>query len=156
MADLTGEFWQAMSVGWACFGLGVAVFRITPQSIVTVALSRALLVLAPGVLSCWGVHAVRVNEQLRVMVEAQQSTEVQEYDRVYVTRADTITTGDGNTIGFVRYSDGRSLPSLQRRDRREGRPAGQTDSGDWGSAAAAGALPEEWTGRGQLARGQRL
>jgi hypothetical protein len=142
MADLSGEFWQAMSVGWACFGLGVAVFRITPQSIVTVALSRALLVLAPGVLSCWGVHAVRVNEQLRVMVEARQSTEVQEYDRIYVTRADTITTAGGRVIEFTRYSDGR--------------PAGQADSGDWGSAAAAGAVPEEWTGRGQLARSQRL
>ncbi|NBN87594.1 MAG: hypothetical protein EBV32_00650 [Proteobacteria bacterium] len=156
MADLSGEFWQAMSVGWACFGLGVAVFRITPQSIVTVALSRALLVLAPGVLSCWGVHAVRVNEQLRVMVEAKQSTEVGGYERVYVTRADTITTGDGNTIGFVRYSDGRSVPSLHGLHRREGRPAGQADPRDWGSAAAAGALPEEWTGRRELARSQRL
>jgi len=156
MADLSGEFWQAMSVGWACFGLGVAVFRITPQSIVTVALSRALLVLAPGVLSCWGVHAVRVNEQLRVMVEAKQSTEVGEYDRVYVTRADTITTAGGRVIEFTRYSDGRSVSLIRGCAGGEGQPAGQADSGDWGSAAAAGALPEEWTGRRELARGQRL
>ena len=73
MVDLTGEYWQAFSISWCCFAAGVAVWNVVPPTLFSRVLSRALLALSPAVLSCWGVHACRVNEQLAVMVEVKKA-----------------------------------------------------------------------------------
>jgi energy-converting hydrogenase Eha subunit G len=53
MADLSGEYWQAFSISWACFAMGVAVFNLVPKtwlSVVYVAGSAGIVAGGPQLL----------------------------------------------------------------------------------------------------------
>ena len=121
MADLMGELWQAVAIAWACFGFGVILFRMGCRDWHARYLSKALLFLSPFVLTCFGVHATRENQELAAIVAARKSEAID--GRVYlasVTRADL---GDGITYTTERYSDGAKRTSGQMQS-SAGRPEG--------------------------------
>jgi hypothetical protein len=107
MADLVSEFVQAVAIAWACFGLGVVLFRMGCRDWHARLLSRGLLFLSPFVLTCFGVHATRENQQLAAIVAAKKGEAIDE--RVYlasVTRADL---GDGIEFHSEYYTDGSAV-----------------------------------------------
>ena len=91
MADLNSDFWQAVTITWACFGMGVAVFHLIPRTTLSVWLSRSLLALCPIVWTCWGVHAVRINQQLASVVAAKRAEGVSDGRLVTVSRRDLVS-----------------------------------------------------------------
>jgi hypothetical protein len=95
MVDLTSDFWQAVTITWACFGMGVAVFHLVPRSWFSVLLSRGLLALCPIVWTCWGVHAVRVNQQLAGMVAVKRAEGVDDGRHVRLVASDVVESGAG-------------------------------------------------------------
>jgi len=106
MVDLTADFWQAVTVTWACFGMGVAVFHLVQRSWFSVWLSRGLLALCPLVWTCWGVHAVRVNQQLAIMVEAKQSQGVDDVRVVQLAATNVVESRGGRRYERCEYTDG--------------------------------------------------
>jgi hypothetical protein len=124
MADLVREFVEAVAIAWACFGLGVVLFRMGCRDWHARYLSRGLLFLSPFVLTCFGVHATRENQQLAAIVAAKKSEAIDE--RVYlasVTRADL---GDGVEFRSEYYTDGSIITRGQVRT-SAGRVAGNHD-----------------------------
>jgi len=103
MADLAWEFAQAVALAWLCFGFGVVLFRmgLDYQCLI---LSRGLLFLSPFVLTCFGVHATRENQQLAAIVAAKKSEAIS--GRVYLTSATKTDLGYGVRIEREQYSDG--------------------------------------------------
>ena len=104
MADLVREFVEAVAIAWACFGLGVVLFRMGCRDWHARYLSRGLLFLSPFVLTCFGVHATRENQQLAAIVAAKKGEAIDE--RIFlasVTRADL---GDGYQFTSEYYTDG--------------------------------------------------
>jgi hypothetical protein len=95
MVDLTNDFLQAAAVTWACFAMGVIVFHAIPRTQFSTWLSRSLLALCPLVWTCWGVHAVRVNQQLAIMVEAKKSQGVDDGGSVRLVAADVVESRSG-------------------------------------------------------------
>ena len=116
MVDLSSDFWQAVTVTWACFGMGVAVFHLVPRSWFSVWLSRGLLALCPLVWTCWGVHAVRVNQQLAIMVEAKQSQGVNDGGVVQLASTDVVESGSGRRYERIECRDGNRTTSTGLRD----------------------------------------
>jgi hypothetical protein len=131
MADLTRDFLQAVGIAWLCFGMGVVLFKLACKDRQMVFLSRALLFLSPAVLTCFGVHAVRENQQLVQMVRLQKSEAVG-HGVTQLVRADVVETRNGCRIERGQFSDGRRLTRLSDihgRNRTEVRRTGQTDGG---------------------------
>jgi len=104
MADLAYEFAKAVSLAWLCFGFGVVLFRMGCRDYHCRILSRGLLFLSPFVLTCFGVHATRENQQLAAILAAKKSEEVSE--RVYLASVTATDCGDGYSVTVERYSDG--------------------------------------------------
>ena len=104
MADLMGELWQAVAIAWACFGFGVILFRMGCKDWHARYLSKALLFLSPFVLTCFGVHATRENQELAAIVAARKSEAID--GRVYLTSISRADLGDGCVYSCERYSDG--------------------------------------------------
>jgi hypothetical protein len=104
MADLMGELWQAVAIAWACFGFGVILFRMGCRDWHARYLSKALLFLSPFVLTCFGVHATRENQELAAIVAARKSEAID--GRVYLASVVTSDCGDGYAVTVERYSDG--------------------------------------------------
>ena len=104
MADLVREFVEAVAIAWACFGLGVILFRMGCRDWHARYLSRGLLFLSPFVLTCFGVHATRENQQLAAIVAAKKGEAIDE--RVYLASVTTAEFGDGYSLTTERYSDG--------------------------------------------------
>ena len=57
--DLGAEFVRACGLAWLCFAWGVIVFQMDSHSRQGQYLSRLLILLAPGILTCFGWHSVR-------------------------------------------------------------------------------------------------
>jgi len=117
MADLAWEFAQAVALAWLCFGFGVVLFRmgLDYQCLI---LSRGLLFLSPFVLTCFGVHATRENQQLAAIVAAKKSEAIS--GRVYLTSIERADCGDGYAVTVERYSNGTAnyagqMPDAERR-----------------------------------------
>ena len=104
MADLMRELAEAVAIAWACFGLGVVLFRMGCRDWHARYLSRGLLFLSPFVLTCFGVHATRENQQLAAIVAAKKSEAIDE--RIYLASVTTADYGDGYSLEIERYSDG--------------------------------------------------
>lgn len=104
MADLVREFVEAVAIAWACFGLGVVLFKMGCKDWHARYLSRGLLFLSPFVLTCFGVHATRENQQLAAIVAAKKGEAIDE--RVYLASITTAEFGDGYSLTTERYSDG--------------------------------------------------
>ena len=104
MADLMGELWQAVAIAWACFGFGVILFRMGCRDWHARYLSKALLFLSPFVLTCFGVHATRENQELAAIVAARKSEAIDE--RVYLASVARADLGDGIIYTAERYSNG--------------------------------------------------
>jgi hypothetical protein len=158
MVDLVSEFVQAVAIAWACFGLGVILFRMGCRDWHARLLSRGLLFLSPFVLTCFGVHATRENQQLAAIVAAKKGEAIDE--RVYlasVTRADL---GDGYQFHSEYYTDGRvttrgQMPTAEgfttwNFDATEGEPE------DTAGATGRPSSVHDWQGLEGHAAGQRL
>ena len=104
MADLIRELAEAVAIAWACFGLGVVMFRMGCKDWHARLLSRGLLFLSPFVLTCFGVHATRENQQLAAIVAAKKSEAIDE--RVYLASTTTADLGDGYQFTSEYYTDG--------------------------------------------------
>ena len=118
MADLMRELAEAVAIAWACFGLGVVMFRMGCKDWHARYLSRGLLFLSPFVLTCFGVHATRENQQLAAIVAAKKGEAIDE--RVYLASITTAEFGDGYSLTTERYSDGTTrtagqMPATGRR-----------------------------------------
>ena len=111
MADLMGELWQAVAIAWACFGFGVILFRMGCKDWHARYLSKALLFLSPFVLTCFGVHATRENQELAAIVAARKSEAID--DRIYLASVSRADLGDGIIYTTERYSDGAKRTSGQ-------------------------------------------
>lgn len=159
MADLVREFVEAVAIAWACFGLGVILFRMGCRDWHARYLSRGLLFLSPFVLTCFGVHATRENQQLAAIVAAKKSEAID--DRIFlasVTRADL---GDGYQFTSEYYTDGTVVTRGEMRT-NAGRAQGR-DGGSEKDAEGFGGTPErssslyDWTQfEGHPAGGNRL
>ena len=158
MADLVSEFVQAVAIAWACFGLGVILFRMGCRDWHARLLSRGLLFLSPFVLTCFGVHATRENQQLAAIVAAKKGEAIDE--RIYlasVTRADL---GDGIEFRSEYYTDGSARTRGQMRT-PEGRLAWDFVGDEEANKAPAGTTGRpspvhDWQGLDGHAAGQRL
>ena len=131
MADLSGEFWQAVMISWSAFAFGVFMFQQLRADKIAVIVSRGLIALSPTVLTCFGVHAVAVNQQLAMVVEAKRAEGVG-HGVTQLVRSDVVETRNGCRIERGQFSDGRRLTRLSDihgRNRTEVRRAGQTDGG---------------------------
>jgi uncharacterized membrane protein YiaA len=104
MVDLMNELFQAVAIAWACFGLGVILFRMGCRDWHARLLSRGLLFLSPFVLTCFGVHATRENQQLAAIVAAKRSEAIDE--RIYLASIATADLGDGVEFRSEYYTDG--------------------------------------------------
>ena len=99
------ELFQAVAIAWACFGLGVVLFRMGCRDWHARLLSRGLLFLSPFVLTCFGVHATRENQQLAAIVAAKKGEAIDE--RIYLASTTTADLGDGYQFHSEYYTDGR-------------------------------------------------
>jgi uncharacterized membrane protein YiaA len=124
MADLVSEFVQAVAIAWACFGLGVVLFRMGCRDWHARLLSRGLLFLSPFVLTCFGVHATRENQQLAAIVAAKKGEAIDE--RIYLASIATADLGDGVEFRSEYYTDGSVVTRGQVRT-SAGRVAGDYD-----------------------------
>lgn len=104
MASLMYELAQAVAIAWLCFGFGVLMFRMGCKDRHCRILSRGLLFLSPFVLTCFGVHATRENQQLAAILAARKSEGVS--GRIYLASITTADYGDGYSLEIERYSDG--------------------------------------------------
>ena len=104
MADLMRELAEAVAIAWACFGLGVVLFRMGCKDWHARLLSRGLLFLSPFVLTCFGVHATRENQQLAAIVAAKKGEAIDE--RIYLASTTTADLGDGYQFRSEYYTDG--------------------------------------------------
>ena len=104
MADLAWEFGQAVAIAWLCYGFGVLMFRMGCKDRHCQVLARGLLFLSPFVLTCFGVHATRENQQLAAILAARKSEGVSE--RIYLASVTETDCGDGYSVTVERYSDG--------------------------------------------------
>ena len=104
MADLMRELAEAVAIAWACFGLGVVLFRMGCKDWHARYLSRGLLFLSPFVLTCFGVHATRENQQLAAIVAAKRSEAIDE--RIFLASTTTADLGDGYQFTSEYYTDG--------------------------------------------------
>jgi hypothetical protein len=111
MADLAWEFGQAVALAWLCFGFGVVLFRMGCKDRHCQILSRGLLFLSPFVLTCFGVHATRENQQLAAILAARKSESVSE--RVFLASVTRTDLGDGCHIERECYTDGRQTVRLK-------------------------------------------
>jgi hypothetical protein len=107
MADLMQELFQAVAIAWACFGLGVVLFRMGCRDWHARYLSRGLLFLSPFVLTCFGVHATRENQQLAAIVAAKKGEQVD--GRVFLASITTADLGDGIQFHSEYYTDGTAI-----------------------------------------------
>ena len=114
------ELFQAVAIAWACFGLGVILFRMGCRDWHARYLSRGLLFLSPFVLTCFGVHATRENQQLAAIVAAKKGEAIDE--RVYLASTTTADLGDGYQFHSEYYTDGSVTIRGQVPD-GEGRPS---------------------------------
>ena len=138
MADLVREFVEAVAIAWACFGLGVILFRMGCRDWHARYLSRGLLFLSPFVLTCFGVHATRENQQLAAIVAAKKSEAIDE--RIYLASVTTADLGDGYQFTSEYYTDGTVVTRGEMRTN-----AGRTQGRDGGSekdAEGFGGTPE--------------
>ena len=136
MADLTREFLQAVGIAWLCFGMGAVLFNLACKDRQMVFLSRALLVLSPAVLTCFGVHAVRENQQLVQMVRAQKSEAVGN-GVTQLVQSDVFETAGGCRLERGRFQDGQQFTGLsdfRRRPGAERTGIGQAGNGHLNSA----------------------
>jgi hypothetical protein len=124
MADLVREFVEAVAIAWACFGLGVVLFRMGCKDWHARYLSRGLLFLSPFVLTCFGVHATRENQQLAAIVAAKKSEAIDE--RIYLASVTTADLGDGVEFRSEYFTDGTIITRGQMRT-SAGRVAGNHD-----------------------------
>jgi hypothetical protein len=124
MADLVREFVEAVAIAWACFGLGVILFRMGCKDWHARYLSRGLLFLSPFVLTCFGVHATRENQQLAAIVAAKKSEAIDE--RIYLASVTTADLGDGVEFRSEYFTDGTIITRGQMRT-SAGRVAGNHD-----------------------------
>ena len=124
MADLMGELWQAVAIAWACFGFGVILFRMGCRDWHARYLSKALLFLSPFVLTCFGVHATRENQELAAIVAAKKGKAIDE--RIYLASIATADLGDGVEFRSEYYTDGSIVTRGQVRT-SAGRVAGHHD-----------------------------
>ena len=159
MADLVREFVEAVAIAWACFGLGVILFRMGCRDWHARYLSRGLLFLSPFVLTCFGVHATRENQQLAAIVAAKRSEAIDE--RVYLASTTTADLGDGYQFTSEYYTDGTVVTRGEMRT-DAGRSQGR-DGGSQKDAEGSGGTPErasslhDWTQfEGYPARRNRL
>ena len=112
------ELGQAVAIAWISFGLGVMLFQIKCKDRHTKLLARGLLALSPFVLTCFGVHATRENQQLAAIVAARKSEEISgRYCLASITRTDL---GDGFSVERERYSDGGQTVRLKMSTRNVG------------------------------------
>lgn len=159
MADLMRELAEAVTIAWACFGLGVILFRMGCKDWHARYLSRGLLFLSPFVLTCFGVHATRENQQLAAIVAAKKSEAID--DRIYlasITRADL---GDGIEFHSEYYTDGSAVTRGQvpaGKGRSEGYFDGiETQSEDHAGTPGRSPPLHDWTQfEGHTAGGNRL
>jgi len=147
MADLVREFVEAVAIAWACFGLGVVLFRMGCRDWHARYLSRGLLFLSPFVLTCFGVHATRENQQLAAIVAAKKGEAIDE--RIYLASTTTADLGDGYQFRSEYYTDGSVTIRGQVPD-GEGRPpwnSGRTETWNEGHAGTPGRLAplHDWT-----------
>ena len=124
MVDLMNELFQAVAIAWACFGLGVVLFRMGCRDWHARYLSRGLLFLSPFVLTCFGVHATRENQQLAAIVAAKKGEAIDE--RVYLASTTTADLGDGIEFRSEYFTDGTIITRGQMRT-SAGRTAGNHD-----------------------------
>ena len=124
MADLVREFVEAVAIAWACFGLGVVLFRMGCKDWHARYLSRGLLFLSPFVLTCFGVHATRENQELAAIVAAKRSEAIDE--RVYLASTTTADLGDGIEFRSEYFTDGTIITRGQMRT-SAGRTTGDHD-----------------------------
>lgn len=124
MVDLMNELFQAVAIAWACFGLGVILFRMGCKDWHARLLSRGLLFLSPFVLTCFGVHATRENQQLAAIVAAKKGEAIDE--RVYLASTTTADLGDGVEFRSEYFTDGTIITRGQMRT-SAGRVAGNHD-----------------------------
>jgi hypothetical protein len=160
MADLAYEFAKAVSLAWLCFGFGVVLFRMGCRDYHCRILSRGLLFLSPFVLTCFGVHATRENQQLAAILAARKSEGVS--GRIYLASVTTADYGDGYSLEIERYSDGTTkatgrMPDAGGRITRSdgGMQAGnETRSGTPGSMVPLspwrGSVRGDWSESGSL------
>lgn len=111
MADLAYEFAKAVSLAWLCFGFGVVLFRMGCKDRHCRILSRGLLFLSPFVLTCFGVHATRENQQLAAILAAKKSEGVSE--RVFLASITRTDLGDGYSVERERFTSGKSAVHAQ-------------------------------------------
>lgn len=148
MADLVSEFVQAAAIAWACFGLGVILFRMGCKDWHARLLSRGLLFLSPFVLTCFGVHATRENQQLAARVSAAKTEKAN--GRIYLASTTTADLGDDIEFTSEYYTDGSARTRGQVPD-GEGRPSwnfGRTETWNEGHAGTAGRLAPLHDGTG--------
>ena len=124
MADLIRELAEAVAIAWACFGLGVVMFRMGCRDWHARLLSRGLLFLSPFVLTCFGVHATRENQQLAAIVAAKRSEAIDE--RIYLASTTTADLGDGIEFRSEYFTDGTIITRGQMRT-SAGRVTGNHD-----------------------------
>ena len=105
------EFSKAVAIAWACFGLGVIMFRMGCRDYHCRILSRGLLFLSPFVLTCFGVHATRENQQLAAILAARKSESVSE--RVFLASVTRTDLGDGYSVERERFASGKSAVRAQ-------------------------------------------
>jgi hypothetical protein len=148
MADLMGELWQAVAIAWACFGFGVILFRMGCRDWHARLLSRGLLFLSPFVLTCFGVHATRENQQLAAIVAAKRSEAIDE--RIYLASIATADLGDGYQFHSEYYTDGsvKTRGTVPIGEGRASRHFGGTEAWNEGDAGATGRLTplHDWQG----------
>ena len=135
MADLMRELAEAVAIAWACFGLGVILFRMGCRDWHARYLSRGLLFLSPFVLTCFGVHATRENQQLAAIVAAKKGEAIDE--RIYLASVTRTELGDGVEFLTEYYTDGSAVTRGQV-PAGEGRSEGYFDGIETRSEGHAG------------------
>jgi hypothetical protein len=160
MASLMYELAQAVAIAWLCFGFGVLMFQMGCRDRHCRILSRGLLFLSPFVLTCFGVHATRENQQLAAILAAKKSEGVS--GRIYLASVTTADYGDGYSLEIERYSDGTTkatgrMPDAGGRITRSdgGMQAGnETRTGTSGSMVPLsswhGSVSDQWHESGSL------
>ncbi len=160
MASLMFEFAQAVAIAWLCFGFGVLMFRMGCRDRHCQILARGLLFLSPFVLTCFGVHATRENQQLAAILAAKKSEGVS--GRIYLASVTSTDCGDGYSVTVERYSDGTAklagqMPVATGRDawsdgRREAshETDGNLSGGIFPLSSWSGSVSDQWSESGSL------
>jgi hypothetical protein len=152
MVDISGEFWQAVMISWSAFAFGVWMFQTLRRDKLARIVSRGLIALSPAVLTCYGAHAVRVNEHLAMVVEAKRAEGVSHGGIVQLAATEVVESRAGGRLERHVYTDGRagfhrSMPPIPGRIGRGAAVDGFAERANWQSVGPILELPKA-IGRG--------